>query len=237
MGLARPDRPAGDSRPVRSNQPGLHPGLASCVRKHADTPWRQPVPGATREAFARVEAMRRAHWAGRPVVLDSGCGTGESTARLAQRHPEAWVVGIDRSAVRLARVGADRGPAGRGRVLWVRAELASFWRLALAAGWSVSHHYLLYPNPWPKAAHLKRRWHGHPVFPALLALGGRLELRSNWKTYVEEFARAVELLTGLAPGVSRLDDAGAPLSPFERKYLASGHARWRWRDTLPKTSI
>ncbi len=236
MGLPSQSIPPGDSRPVRSNQAGPHERLAECVRRHAEAPWKAPLHGPSQAAFERLEALRLELGAGRPIVLDAGCGTGESTRVLGRQYPEAVVVGVDRSAARLARTGADQTPTGEGNVLWCRAELESFWRLALAAGWPLHRHFLLYPNPWPKAAHLGRRWHGHPVFPSLLALGGLLDLRSNWRTYVEEFAAATAQLTGIEPVVKRLDSPAAPLSPFERKYAASGHALWHVSCELPITS-
>ncbi|MEJ2385643.1 MAG: hypothetical protein P8Y54_14885 [Xanthomonadales bacterium] len=69
---------------------------------------------------------------------------------------------------------------------------------------------------------MQRRWHGHPVFPDLLALGGRLELRTNWSLYAQEFAWAAARLTGRTIRPGELPAAEA-LSPFERKYRASGH--------------
>lgn len=204
------------------------------------------------DAFRRAETLRTAFGPDHPVVLDAGCGTGQGTRRLSARHREALVVGVDRSAARLARVGAAGTPRLEGNALWLRADLATFWRLALAARWPVTHHYLLYPNPWPKSAQLGRRWHGHPVFPSLLALGGRLVLRSNWAIYVDEFALAVGLVTGRKPARRRFEvviDAEdgdsarraegeasareAPLTPFERKYAASGHALWTMEIKLP----
>ena len=109
-----------------------------------------------------------------------------------------------------------------GDCLWVRADLATFWRLAREAHWPVSHHYLLYPNPWPKPGQLQRRWHAHPVFPTVLELGGRLEMRTNWRIYAEEFALALEHYTGAAVRPSTLQ-VKEPVSPFERKYRDSGH--------------
>ncbi len=151
----------------------------------------------------------------RPLVLDSGCGTGESTHRIAARHPEAWVLGVDKSAHRLGGSALRRN----GRVLLARAELADLWRCLDRA---VAAHYLLYPNPWPKAAQLSRRWAGHPVLPWLLGLGGRLEVRSNWPVYLEEFAAAIALVTGAVASVKPIE-TGPPLSPFERKYRTAGH--------------
>ena len=123
-------------------------------------------------------------------MLDSGCGTGASTRALARAHPDCLVIGVDKSVARLGRTGASAFPHREGNAVWLRAELSSFWRLALQAGWALERHYLLYPNPWPKPGQLQRRWHGHPVFPELLRLGGRLELRCNWEIYALEFAAA-----------------------------------------------
>lgn len=50
-----------------------------------------------------------------PVVLDSGCGTGRSSALLARCYPHLPVIGIDRSAVRLSRGGGTAGKEGVGR--------------------------------------------------------------------------------------------------------------------------
>jgi tRNA G46 methylase TrmB len=162
------------------------------------------------------------------LVLDSGCGTGVSTSRLGRMHPECVVIGVDRSAARLRRGCGRDWPKRRGNRLWIRGELSTFWRLAAASGWRLRRHYLLYPNPWPKPAHLMRRWHAHPAFPVMLALGGCLELRSNWRVYAAEFARAAEIATGRSADVET-PSVDAPLSPFEAKYHASGHELYRVR--------
>jgi tRNA G46 methylase TrmB len=103
----------------------------------------------------------------------------------------------------------------------LRVELATFWRLLLGAGHLPERHFLFYPNPWPKTGHLVRRWHGHPVFPVLLALGGEIEMRCNWDIYAQEFARAAGLATRAAIGVTEIRPERA-ISAFERKYLERG---------------
>lgn len=151
-------------------------------------------------------------------MLDAGCGTGSSTHALAERHPGAQVLGIDRSEHRLARA-----PAAHSNELRVRARLEDAWRLLQLRGERPIRQYLLYPNPWPKPGHLGHRWYAHPVWPVVLALGGVLTLRSNWRIYVEECATALRL-HGLhvPPVVSFSPDVA--LTPFERKYADSGHA-------------
>lgn len=206
----------GNSRSVVSPQQGPHEDLARRLERYRTSPWRRPVAAHGRTAF---ETLASALDPARPVVLDAGCGTGDSTHRLAALHPGAQIVGVDKSAHRLARAPTAAG----GSVHLVRADLQDFWRLARERGWRLAAHYLLYPNPWPKVGHLQRRWHAHPVFPELLALGGALELRTNWPVYAEEFAAALACY-GVEAQVDALGEeaAAAPLSPFERKYLASG---------------
>ncbi|MBB3192301.1 tRNA (guanine(46)-N(7))-methyltransferase TrmB [Halomonas cerina] len=216
------------SRAITSRQTGPHEDLSRRVTRALAHPLRKPIAVHTREAFDQAR-LWRAEQGERPLVLDAGCGVGLSTRRLAVRFPEAVVIGIDRSADRLSR---DHGPLPDNALL-VRADLVDFWRLALAEGWRPARHFLLYPNPYPKPAHLKMRWQGHPVLPTILALGGCLELRSNWRLYVEEFALAVAQATGVAATVEAFEPGAAFLTPFERKYHESGQPLWRLVVELP----
>jgi tRNA (guanine-N7-)-methyltransferase len=109
--------------------------------------------------------------AGAPLILDSCCGVGESSRLLARAFPNHYVIGVDQSASRLAR-GGGRAAECPANLDLVRADVVDYWRLLHEAGVRLDRHYLLYPNPWPKIGHLSRRWHGHPVFPTLLELGG-----------------------------------------------------------------
>jgi tRNA G46 methylase TrmB len=223
---------AHQSRKVSSAQREPHDRLRHKVELHLNHRWRQPVPAHTRAAFDAVAEML-ASFPNVPLVFDSGCGTGRSTRLLADAHADCMIIGIDRSAHRLERGVAAAMPRIEGRCVWVRAELATFWRLAFEANWVVRKNYLLYPNPWPKAAHLGRRWHGHPVFPTLLGLSENVELRTNWRIYAEEFATAVGIAMGARPPVESVNEEKS-LSPFEAKYRASGHSLYRVDFTTKK---
>lgn len=216
----------GSSRQVTSNQPGIHPRLAETVRRHLASPHRRSPAPHNLAAYAHLrERLARGD---RPLLLDSFCGTGHSTRALAQRHPDCLAVGIDQSASRLGRHPGDPGDG----YLLLRAQCEDIWRLLADDGIGVARHYLLYPNPWPKAAQLGRRIHGHPGFAALLRLGGDLELRSNWQLYVEEFGAAM-LLAGHCGRVNEVPAGEPALTLFERKYRDSGHTLWSFAARLP----
>ena len=270
---------------VTSNQETLHKDLEEVVRKYARTTFLRPIADHTREAFAEVEtfvekfygkngdletasgvtnAIRdgapgaNAETAPRAVILDSGCGTGESTIHIARRFPGIPVIGIDKSCARLNKAGNPSQTVGEdvpANAFWIRAELLDFWRLTLdyvkACKWTIPYHAVYYPNPWPKQSEATRRFHMHPIFPTLLALGKTIELRTNWEIYAREFAEAARIVyderAALAEevdkgdsgsGAGMTDAAGMtitcesfnpekPETAFERKYKEARQKLWR----------
>ncbi|RMH73693.1 MAG: SAM-dependent methyltransferase [Gemmatimonadetes bacterium] len=208
-----------NSRTITTNQRGIHDALEKQVQRHLKHPFQRPVSAYQQRIFEEVDQVRGEH--PQPLILDSGCGVGESTRWLADQFPDHWVLGIDKSAHRLAK-----GKTSGANFRIVRADLIDFWLQAAAAGWEVKRHYLLYPNPYPKATHLKRRWHGHPIFTSLIQLGEYVEVRSNWRIYVEEFQYAYQRATGIT-GQINLFVPRPPVTPFERKYHRSGQSLYQ----------
>ena len=218
------------------------------LERYLDSPLHGPSVDAFGEARERLARLAGGDHV--PLILDSGCGTGRSACALARRHPDCVVLGVDRSLARLSKqpVTADDAPSN---ALLVRAELATFWRLLLAqrsadqlTATRVVQHHLLYPNPYPKPARLNLRWHGHPSFPVLLSLGGSLEVRSNWRAYLQEFAAAATLVAERSRAGAGSSPAGPPplrveelrlasaedaLTAFEEKFHRQGERLWRLR--------
>ncbi len=218
-----------NSSPVTSSQTGIHNQLTAVVAGHAATEFLKPVMPYNRAAFDAGIAVWQAAGA-KPLILDAGCGVGLSTLNLATQFPEHFVIGVDQSAHRLAR-NINWPGSLPSNCIRIRADLIDYWRLMHAAGISPARQYLLYPNPWPKIGQLGRRWHGHPVFPTIVALGGHLECRSNWRIYIEEFAAALTQLSNVTVQCAPYSTS-VPITPFEQKYLASGHALWHCKTHL-----
>ena len=214
---------SGNSRSVTSNQEGIHPALESIVKRHLQHPYQKPIPKYTHKILEQIENQLQK--TDGKLILDSGCGTGVSTINLAGNNPDDLIVGIDQSEYRISK------SEGKNNVLFFRADLIDIWLLMEQQGWKIDQHYLLYPNPWPKKKHLQRRWHGHPIFPSLIKLGGILELRSNWKTYAEEFSSAVEIMTGCLSPIEEFTPTEL-LTPFEKKYHASRQVLYRCKVCL-----
>lgn len=214
------------SHRVISNQQGIHDNLDSLIAKHLNHPFQQPVKPSSIAIFEEVLAWLDTTPYSR-VIFDAGCGTGQSTYWLAERYPNCAVVGFDKSAVRIRKGDNARDQLSADNVKIVQADAVDLWVLAAKEKLTLQRHCLFYPNPWPKKKHLQRRWHGHGVFPALVSLGGTIELRSNWKLYLEEFATAVRLATGKNGRLVPITPGDNPATLFEQKYQQSGHELWQ----------
>ena len=149
-------------------------------------------------------------------------------------YPDHIILGVDRSVARLQRNLIYRQQSTNNNVLLVRAELTDFWRLFVESPLgTVDKHFLFYPNPYPKKSRFQNRWYAHPSFPLLLQLGGKeLVVRSNWKEYLEDFAKAAMVAKAMDPThkvqlpceaspIMQLDPSN-PWTNFEAKYFDVG---------------
>ena len=211
------------SRTIYTNQNGIHENLARILERYQQHPYLKPVARHTLEAFKTAENILGKER--KPLILDSGCGVGESTIYLAQKYKNHFVLGVDKSFYRMNKNKFYRKAIADNYYL-LRADLVDFWRLAAKQNWKIDRHFILYPNPWPLKKDLKKRFHAHPVIRDLVTLGTRIEVRSNWPIYLQEFAFAYRVFTGRRFDVEPFipDEA---ITPFERKYMQSGQQLYR----------
>jgi tRNA (guanine-N7-)-methyltransferase len=211
----------GNSSAVISNQNGPHEKLQAILEKRAKSEFKRPISDHTKYAFDKVcERVKLNIFS---IILDSGCGVGDSTIYLAQKYPHHFVVGLEKSAQRLHKARTKKQTSN---MLYVRADQFDFWRLAAHSGWQIDAHFLFYPNPWPKKEHLTRRIHGHPAFTTFAALTNYIEVRSNWKVYIDELAIALKLVDGRSSEINEIEDI-VPVSQFESKYHKSGQELYK----------
>lgn len=214
---------SGNSREITTSQQGVHDKLDELVAKYQQSENKRPISAHTQQAFDEINAWLEGF--NGDIILDSCCGVGESTANLAKAYPKARIIGIDKSALRVDKHEHYRAQSDNYRV--IRADVNDFWRLVRQSDWPVSQHFLLYPNPYPKKTQVQKRWHASAAMVDLMAITPHIEVRSNWLIYLLEFAQAAKHY-GAVSNLSEVTGE-SHMTPFERKYRASGQVCWKLR--------
>ncbi len=215
---------SGNSREITTSQVGIHDKLDDLVKKYQASENKRPISDHTQTAFDEVSAwLDNGNGFNGEVILDSCCGVGESTANIARANPDARVIGIDKSALRVDKHEHYSAQQDNYRV--IRADVNDFWRLVKQSNWNVTQHFLLYPNPYPKKTQVQKRWHGSAAMVDLMAITPNIEVRSNWLIYLMEFAQAAKHY-GMVSDLSEVTGENH-MTPFERKYRGSGQSCWQ----------
>ncbi len=162
-----------------------------------------------------------------PLEVDLGCGDCSFLAALAERYPERNYLGIEQMLGRM-RTGCRRVLRARlTNVRLVRVEIAYAVACLLPPD-SVDVFYLMFPDPWPKRRHLRRRVVS-PDFIATIATrlksGGQFRLATDQRDYFEQMvqiARGSQLFE-VAPAI----ESALPHSTFEQRFLNAGDAIYR----------
>jgi tRNA (guanine-N7-)-methyltransferase len=148
-----------------------------------------------------------------PLHVDLGCDDGSFVCALAQRLPDKDFLGIERLSGRVQSSARKAASLDNVRLLQVESSYAV--RYLLPAG-SVETFYLLFPDPWPKRRHHRRRI----VTPDFLnSVHGALE--QNGVIYIAtdhlDYFRTIKETAESIPGFA-IDDADADL-PQSRFWL------------------
>lgn len=90
------------------------------------------------------------------VLFEAGCGHGHWLASYAEAHPETRCVGIDLISWRIRKGLDKREKRDLENLFFYKAELSEF--LEVLPEWiRFERTVLLFPDPWPKARHHRRR--------------------------------------------------------------------------------
>src|SRR5262249_23571855 len=116
-----------------------------------------------------------------PLEVDLGCGDGGFIAQLAANFPGRNFLGIEKLGGRVRRACKKASRLKVRNVRVVRVESSYAIQYLLPAG-SADVVHLLFPDPWPKRKH-KRRRIVQPAFlesvHRLLAPGGRFRIATD----------------------------------------------------------
>ncbi len=179
-----------------------------------------------RAARARLRALAAGD---RPLALEVGFGHGWFLVALAAAHPELDVVGLEVQQCWVRKAEARARRAGAGNVLALKGDARVVLALDLPPG-RLDHAYLLFPDPWWKPRHSRRRRLLTPEFLDLLARGlrpgGTLLLRTDVPAYLETSRAFVRAHSAFSDGdPAALPACDAP-TRRERRCAREGTHVW-----------
>lgn len=183
--------------------------LAELYPRYGLAPGGQPIDFAA--AFGRAAAL----------ALEIGFGNGDALARQAAAHPEINYLGIEVHRPGVGRLLARLEAEGLTNVRVVCADAKEILACNIPDD-SLAAVYVLFPDPWPKQRHHKRRL-VQPEFVRLvrrkLKRGGVLHFATDWPAYAEHMERVMRAAEGFAPA----EAAARPDTKYEARGRRLGH--------------
>jgi len=164
-------------------------------------------------------------------TLEIGFGNGEHLLERALAQPEQDFIGVEvhRPGIGHLLLAAAKADVGNLRI--IAHDAVDVLQEQIAPG-SLDEVQLLFPDPWPKKRHHKRRIVQHD-FVALVAsrlrAGGHLHLATDWEPYAEEMLLVLNgcsLLVNCAEAGGFIDVAAVlarRATRFQRRGERLGH--------------
>jgi len=166
-----------------------------------------------------------------PRIMEIGFGNGDHLAALAKAHPQCDYLGVEvhRPGVGHLLRAIEALELGNLRILCHDAVEVLEQQIPRSA---LDEVLILFPDPWPKKRHRKRRLIQRP-FVALLSerlkKGGVLRLATDWEPYAQEMLEVLDAapgLTNVAAPERFMPRAERAATRFERRGERLGHAVW-----------
>ncbi len=159
-----------------------------------------------------------------PVHIEIGSGKGRFLIELALSRPDLDFLAVERAAKYHSLVCARVARRGISNVRTLRTTAEDLlFRLLPEA--SIDALYVLFPDPWPKKRHHKRRLFNADVSAAMvraLKPGAPLLVKSDHAAYAEVIGEVLLRTHGLDEADPQQAFADLPHTGFECKYLVEG---------------
>lgn len=165
-----------------------------------------------------------------PVFLEIGFGMGETTAAIAQAHPQNDYLAVEVHTPGVGSLLKQIKELGLTNIRVLQHDVVELFRQGLPPECLAGVH-IFFPDPWPKARHHKRRLL-QPAFVALLCRhlksGGYIHAATDWQDYAQQilwvFSGEPQLVNTAVDYAPR--PLYRPLTKFEQRGLRLGHGVW-----------
>jgi len=127
------------------------------------------------------------------IVLEIGCGHGHFLTAYAQAHPNLFCVGIDLLSRRIRLAREKKEKRRLGNLLFIKAEGIEILEF-MPDPVSLELIFLLFPDPWPKKRHHRRRLIQHDFLDKLAGrsiVGGKMFFRTDHVEYFQWTAERI----------------------------------------------
>lgn len=156
-----------------------------------------------------------------PIEVDLGCGDGSFLVEMAEANPARDFLGIDRLLGRVRRAQRKITQRGLTNARVLRVETSYAVRQMLPAD-SVALFHLMFPDPWPKRRHWRRRVVVGDFFASIhraLAPHGLLCIATDQTDYFREIERLAGQSTQFV--ISSDPEPYRAPSTFEKRFSES----------------
>ena len=159
----------------------------------------------------------------RPLEIDLGCGDGSFLVAMASHYPERNFLGVERLLGRVRKVirKAEKNSLLNLKVLRLELSYTIEWLLPDDCA---NRMHLLFPDPWPKKKHHKRRMVNKSFCESLVRIlkeDGEFLFKTDHPDYFEESMLALENFDLLEQVPWNTDDF-YPITDFERIWTKEG---------------
>lgn len=165
-----------------------------------------------------------------PKIVEIGFGMGETTAAIAEAHPENDYLAIEVHTPGVGSLLKLIGDKELSNVRVIQHDAVEVLRHMIPDG-SLDGAHIFFPDPWHKARHKKRRLIQAPLVAMLaqkLKAGAYLHVATDWQDYAEQVLAVLSaepLLKNTAADYAPRP-AHRPLTKFEQRGLRLGHGVW-----------
>jgi tRNA (guanine-N7-)-methyltransferase len=121
------------------------------------------------------------------ILFEPGCGHGHWLTGYAETHPGVVCVGVDLISWRIRKAQTKRDKRGLRNLYFYKADLREFLEV-LPSRIRFEQTVMLFPDPWPKARHHRRRMVQTAFLDELARrteTGGTFCFRSDDRPYYE----------------------------------------------------
>ncbi len=156
-----------------------------------------------------------------PVEIDLGCGDGTFLTAMARENPEHNFLGIERLLGRVGSVCREVARLDLKNARVLRMESSYAVTNLLPAG-SVTAFHLLFPDPWPKRRHHRRRAFTHEFLFSIhraLIVGGLFHVATDHTDYFQQIEWVIAETDIF--DISR-EQNHFPPTTFQQKFIARG---------------